>query len=1123
VSGQRDSLQDLIRARQQSGFFGRRSQVSQFQENLALSVDSIHRRFIFNIHGDAGVGKTYLTKYLRENARDLHSLTAYTDETAADPLSVMLAIADEFARADNRLTEFEKRADAYNQHRYELESDPQAPEGLASFLTKTAVAVAFAAARDIPIAGSLLAPVDAAAVAEQANRARSYIARKLSDHADVSLLMSPTEELTQIFVRGLNRVDGSRQIVLFFDTYERTSQLLDRRWLRDLYSGRYGELPVTLISTISGQHPLDLNAWGDYISVMADVPLEPFTIAEARQFLASKGIADESIIEVILKVSGRLPMWLATLADARPNDAEAVGDPAGDAVGRFLKWEEDPARRAIAMVAALPRTFNQDVLEFLGISNEVRELFGWLITLPFVSRQKGSWKYHDVVRLAMIRLDRAQSPNEWRANHLALARGYAKLASDLTEDSKQLWTSAEWIGRISEKTYHLLCADPVNNLPDALTSAVHAAEINVVWARQWATLLSDAGRDTEDVTLLRLAEHLQKAITDGDLSEYFTCLIEEARLDEQTLSRALCARGRIYRGKRRYIEALGDFDRAIEINSDDVAALASRGSTYRRTGRYDQALADLDRAVQLSSNEADLVRERGEAYLLMGRYENAHTDFGRAIELDSANIWSWLFHGLSSYQIGKADEALTDFRRAIDIDADNYIPWLYRGIAYQLMRRGGEALADFEHAIELAPDNIPCRTWRGRTYRQMDRYEEAFADLDWAVQFDPYNTSARIERARTYRQLDRYEEAFADLDRAVHFDPDNMEVRIERARTYQQMDRYEQALADLDRAVHFDPDNMEVRIERAKIYRQMDRYEEALADLDRAVQLEPNDIWAFVERGFIYQHMDCYEDAIANFDRAIEIAPGAFAYSARAWHYLIVERYEEAIADFSRAIDIRPSADYFMGRGWAYQEMGRYEEAVADFDRVIEIIPDDAAVLAKRGETHIMLGSYEPAKFDLQQAIRIDPDITPSVVGDFLTPAKKYLREGRPELAVAMFEAVIKIIPNTADLHNNYGFCLLAIDPHRALEELAVSDELQPDRFLFVANEVLALHLLGRDQEALALGDSDRIQDFPTQSALMWNIDENHVLQLHDWNDIREYLHMLILHIKSHQVIDKQS
>jgi hypothetical protein len=361
MTRERRSLQDLIRSRQQSGFVGRQGQLVQYQDNLGLAADDGRRRFLFNIHGDAGVGKTYLTRQLRQVADDHGSLTAYTDHTADDVISAMTAIASELSRAGARLAEFDKRAAAYQERRHELEADPHAPEGLASFVTKTAVVIGLAAARDVPVAGSLLAPVDAAAAADQVDRARAYLARKFGDHADVRLLLSPAEELTPVFVAGLNRAAEGRPVALFFDTYERTSQALDS-WLRRLYDGRYGDLPATLITTISGQHPLNPNLWADYLPVIADIPLEPFSDAEARQYLASKNITDENLILVIMTLSGRLPMWLTTLAEARPADVTDIGDPAGDAVERFLKWEYDPARRAIAQTAALPRTLNQDIL-----------------------------------------------------------------------------------------------------------------------------------------------------------------------------------------------------------------------------------------------------------------------------------------------------------------------------------------------------------------------------------------------------------------------------------------------------------------------------------------------------------------------------------------------------------------------------------------------------------------------------------------------------------------------------------------------------------------------------------------------------------------------------------------
>lgn len=85
----------------------------QYQENLRFPVDDERRRFLFNIHGDAGVGKTYLTRQLQQISTSSGALTAYVDETAEDVTAAMTVIAEQFSRGGARLGEFEKRAEQY--------------------------------------------------------------------------------------------------------------------------------------------------------------------------------------------------------------------------------------------------------------------------------------------------------------------------------------------------------------------------------------------------------------------------------------------------------------------------------------------------------------------------------------------------------------------------------------------------------------------------------------------------------------------------------------------------------------------------------------------------------------------------------------------------------------------------------------------------------------------------------------------------------------------------------------------------------------------------------------------------------------------------------------------------
>jgi tetratricopeptide (TPR) repeat protein len=100
-----------------------------------------------------------------------------------------------------------------------------------------------------------------------------------------------------------------------------------------------------------------------------------------------------------------------------------------------------------------------------------------------------------------------------------------------------------------------------------------------------------------------------------------------------------CKRGETYREMGRYGEALGDFNRAIDL---DPAlewlewAIANRGETYRRMGRYGEALADFNRAIELDPDDARTIGSRGETYQAMGRYQDALADFNRAINAGRA-------------------------------------------------------------------------------------------------------------------------------------------------------------------------------------------------------------------------------------------------------------------------------------------------------------------------------------------------------------------------------------------------------------------------------------------------------------------------------------------------------
>lgn len=82
------------------------------------------------------------------------------------------------------------------------------------------------------------------------------------------------------------------------------------------------------------------------------------------------------------------------------------------------------------------------------------------------------------------------------------------------------------------------------------------------------------------------------------------------------------------------------------------------------------------------------------------------------------------------------------------------------------------------------------------------------------------------------------------------------------------------------------------------------------------------------------------------------------------------------------------------------------------------------------------------------------------------------LAGGRRAAAAAVFEAVRELDWDLPEPHNNYGFALLPDSPEEALKALRLAKDFGYTLTVNTANQALALALLGRDDDVLALAEA---------------------------------------------------
>lgn len=770
------SLQSIIARRQSRGLFGREAQLDRFAANLELPVDDPRKRFLFNVHGVGGVGKTLLLKQLRQVAQEHGMVGAGIDHRVFSAVEAMGELARQLADAGIEMKEFTRLEAVYEQRLSEIGADPEAPSGVATVMTRTAARIGQEALKSVPVVGAVAAAVEGQSLAEQAEELRRFLMTKLRPK-DALLLLRPVEVLTPAFARELAAAGRKHSLALFIDTFERTSPFLND-WLLALYEGRYGPLPARLLVTIAGQQPLERSDWAPYFSILADEPLEPFEPERVREMLALRGVTDEGVVELVVRHSGGLPLLVEMLAEHRPAGTAAVGNPSSDAVNLFLKWERDPARRELALAAACPRVVNEDVLRRLRDgAGEVAREFAWLRELPFVIDNGGPCEYHPVVRAAMLRLGRGQSPRQWRARHERLRDHFREQRVELAA----IGIAAEeaWRAAILDEIYHELCANPAAVLDGALAAMAHTLfggeESFTAAVRMMVQAGEDSGSETVGGWGTRLSEAMRGP--EGPIA-VLGLLIRDAHLPPEPMASAYGERGRRHAERSRFAQALADYTRALEYQPDLGWVLGRRAVLYRGAGRFEEAIADLDRHLELAPDATYVYGLRAASYRQSEQFEKALEDYERALGFEPGNGVYHGERGLTYLALERRADGLADLTRAADLISEPSLAAVYRSMAHLLGGRFEEAVAEADRALATAPGTVPALLVRGSANRLLGNYRAALPDLDRVLQAVPRDASALGTRGQAHLALGDGELATADLARSLAIKPDEPACRL---------------------------------------------------------------------------------------------------------------------------------------------------------------------------------------------------------------------------------------------------------------------------------------------------------------------------------------------------------
>ena len=132
--------------------------------------------------------------------------------------------------------------------------------------------------------------------------------------------------------------------------------------------------------------------------------------------------------------------------------------------------------------------------------------------------------------------------------------------------------------------------------------------------------------------------------------------------------------GIAHSNKKRWDEAIDEYNKGIEINPKYPEAYNTRGAAYDDKGEYDKAISDYTKAIEINPSFADAYQNRGIAYDDKGQCDKAISDYTKAIEINPGDAGAYYNRGFTYIvNLGDKEKGCPDLQRACELgECRNY-------------------------------------------------------------------------------------------------------------------------------------------------------------------------------------------------------------------------------------------------------------------------------------------------------------------------------------------------------------------------------------------------------------------------------------------------------------------
>jgi tetratricopeptide (TPR) repeat protein len=468
-----------------------------------------------------------------------------------------------------------------------------------------------------------------------------------------------------------------------------------------------------------------------------------------------------------------------------------------------------------------------------------------------------------------------------------------------------------------------------------------------------------------------------------------------------------------------------DFTRAAQVlssvpDSSRSAKLYSvLGYTYEQQKDYKKAIAAYQKAVEVDRDNLDAIRGLAQNLMNDGQMDAALEQYKIIADANPEDAQTYLRMAEVYRRTGKFDLALENLKKAESMVQDSMeVPYNIAAV-YQSLGRYDDAAQILQELLQKTekPDNNYSQGEKnnravflerlGTVYRDNNNNQQAIETFRKMLTLGDDNTERGYQQIiDTYREAKQWQQATDVAKEATDKLPQDRALKMVYAAQLADMGQADQGLQMVKSLLNGTPSDREVYITLGQMYSRLKRWPEAEEALDKAAALSVKDEdkeFVQFQMGATYERQKKYDQAEEVFRKILATDPQNAAV-LNYLGYMLADRgmkLDESLVMIKKAVELEPSnGAYLDSLGWAYFKMGKYELAEDNLTKASQHMGTDPTVQDHLGDLYQKTGRLRLAAAHWERALdEWNKTIAAEVDTDSQTKVAKKLESAKVKLA----------------------------------------------------------------------------------------------------------------------------